>query len=193
MTVSSEQTCARNIRNVRAQFSISQPFCSDAIILTRVALDFANSMLSDEPPLRFVLLLFAVCHDSPRCKFQRDLSIGVVWRSIPRCVRQACNSPTTKNHRAGKNVAAESSSETGERREENNGNSRSISRTLLGRRENRSRSDKAVYLRRNNRLSTRLNITSILKCSCEPDDFAFAYIIRTLNRFNSSFFFFCLD
>jgi hypothetical protein len=112
------------------------------------------------------LLLFAVHYDSPRCKFQRDLSIGVVWRSIAQhCVRQACNSPTTKNHRAGKNVAAVSSSETGERREENNGNSRSISRTLLGRQENRSRSDKAVYLRRNNRRTRRLDITLTRKSS----------------------------
>lgn len=134
---------------------VTQTFYRDAIIATWVTLDFVNSALSDKPA---VLLLFAVYYDSPRCKFQRDLSIGVVWRSIARCVRQACNSPTTKNHRAGKNVAAVSSSETGERREENNGNSRSISRTLLGRQENRSRPDKAVYLRRNNR-RTSLNIT----------------------------------
>lgn len=105
---------------------------------------FVNSTLSNKPPLRFVLLLFAVRHDSSRCKFQRDLSIGVVWRSIARCVRQACNSPTTKNHRAGKNVATESSSETDERREKNNEYSRSISRTLLERRENRSRAKPSI-------------------------------------------------
>jgi len=80
-------------------------FYHEAIIATCVTLDFVNPALSGKP-LRFVLLLFAFRHDSPRCKFQRDLSIGVVWRSIARCVRQACNSPTTKNHRAGKNVAA---------------------------------------------------------------------------------------
>jgi len=100
---------------------ITQTFYRDAFIATCVTPDFINFALNGKPPLRFVLLLFVVRHDSPRCKFQRDLSIGVVWRSIARCVRQACNSPTTKNHRAGKNVAAESPSETGERREENNG------------------------------------------------------------------------
>lgn len=69
-----------------------------------VALDFVNSALTGKLPLRFFLLSFCGLSRLVRLREHQtreispSASCGEAWH----CVRQACNSPTTKSHHTGK-------------------------------------------------------------------------------------------